>query len=157
PGAAPAILIIGGAGGVGSVATQLARRLTDLSAIATAPRPKTRARAEGLGAHHVTDHRPPPAPQVPPLGLGPPALVSSTTQTPQHLEQIAELIAPQGRLALIDDPPTFDIALFKRKSVSVHWEFMFTRSMFGTPDIGAQGALLNEVARLVDEGTLRTT
>src|SRR5690554_195619 len=157
PGAAPAILIIGGAGGVGSVATQLARRLTDLTVIATASRPKTRDWVEGLGAHHVIDHRQPLAPQVAALGLGAPAFVFSTTQTHQHLEQIAELIAPQGRLALIDDPPTFDIALFKRKSVSVHWEFMFTRSMFDTPDIGAQGALLNEVARLVDEGTLRTT
>lgn len=157
PGAAPAILIIGGAGGVGSMATQLARQLTDLTVIATASRPETRDWVDGLGAHHVIDHRQPLAPQVAALGLGAPAFVFSTTQTHQHLEQIAELIAPQGRLALIDDPATFDIGLFKRKSVSVHWEYMFTRSMFGTPDIGAQGELLAEVSRLVDAGTLRTT
>src|SRR5690606_35077057 len=157
PGSAHALLVIGGAGGVGSITIQLARALTGLTVIATASRPETVEWVKKMGAHHVIDHRQPLAPQVAALGLGAPAFVFSTTQTHQHLEQIAELIAPQGRLALIDDPPTFDIALFKRKSVSVHCEFMFTRSMFDTPDIGAQGALLNEVARLVDEGTLRTT
>lgn len=157
PGAGDAILVIGGAGGVGSMAVQLARRLTDLVVIATASRPETREWAKGLGAHHVIDHGRPLAAQVEALGLGAPAFVFSTTQTQLHLEQVAELVAPQGRLALIDDPAAFDIGLFKRKSVSVHWEYMFTRSMFGTPDIAAQGELLNEVSRLVDEGRLRTT
>lgn len=157
PGAAPAILIIGGAGGVGSMATQLARRLTNLTVIATASRTETADWVRELGAHHVVDHRQPLAPQVAALGIGAPAFVFSTTQTQLHLEQIAELIAPQGRLALIDDPASFDIGLFKRKSVSVHWEYMFTRSMFGTPDIAAQGQLLEEVSQLVDDGTLRST
>lgn len=157
PSAAPALLVIGGAGGVGSMAVQLARQLTDLTVIATASRPETRDWATGLGAHHVIDHRQPLAPQVAALGLGAPAFVFSTTQTQAHMQQVAELIAPQGRFALIDDPVGFDIGLFKRKSVSVHWEYMFTRSMFDTPDIAAQGTLLNEVARLVDAGTLRTT
>ena len=157
PGAARAILVIGGAGGVGSMAIQLARRLTDLTVIATASRPETQEWVAGLGAHHVLDHSRPLAPQVAALSLGAPAFVFSTTQTPRHQVQIAELIAPQGRLALIDDPAAFDIGLFKQKSVSVHWEYMFTRSMFGTADIQAQGALLEEVSRLVDEGTLRTT
>ena len=80
-----------------------------------------------------------------------------TTNTDQHLADIATLLAPQGRFALIDDPATLDIMPFKRKSASVHWEFMFTRSMFGTADIVEQGHLLNEVSRLVDEGTLKTT
>lgn len=157
PGAARAILVIGGAGGVGSMATQLARQLTDLTVIATASRPETADWVRELGAHHVVDHRQPLAAQVAALGIGAPAFVFSTTQTQLHLAQIAELVAPQGRLALIDDPASFDIGLFKRKSVSVHWEYMFTRSMFGTPDIAAQGKLLDEVSRLVDDGALRST
>lgn len=157
PGASPVILIIGGAGGVGSLAIQLARKLTDLTVIATASRPETGEWIRELGAHHVVDHSKPLAAQIASLGLGAPAFVFSTTNTDKHLDQIAELIAPQGRFALIDDPTTLNINLFKRKSVSVHWEFMFTRSMFKTADIAAQGALLNDIAHLVDEGTLRTT
>lgn len=157
PGAAPAILIIGGAGGVGSIAVQLARRLTDLTVIATASRPETRQWALDLGAHHVVDHARPLAAEVAALGLGAPAFVFSTTGTEGHLPAIVELIAPQGRFAVIDDPAVLDIMPFKRKSVSIHWELMFTRPIFGTPDIAAQGALLNEVSRLVDDGTLKTT
>jgi NADPH2:quinone reductase len=155
PGAAPAILVIGGAGGVASVAIQLARRLTDLAVIATASGPESAARVVDLGAHHVVDHSKPLAPQIAALGLGAPGFVFSTTNTSDHIADIAALIAPQGRFALIDDPAVLDVAPFKRKSVSVHWEFMFTRSMFGTADIGEQGRLLNEVSRLVDAGTVR--
>lgn len=157
PGAAPAILIIGGAGGVGSIAIQLARTLTDLTVIATASRPETKAWATELGAHYVVDHSRPLAKEVAALGIGAPAFVFSTTNTDQHLAEIVELIAPQGRFALIDDPAALDINPFKRKSVSAHWEFMFTRSMFGTADIAEQGALLNEVSRLVEDGRIRTT
>ena len=81
----------------------------------------------------------------------------STTNTDQHLAEIARLIAPQGCFALIDDPVSLDVSPFKVKSVSTHWEFMFTRSMFGTVNVAAQGALLNEVSGLVDAGTLKTT
>lgn len=157
PGAAPAVLIIGGAGGVGSITIQLARRLTDLTVIATASRPETKAWATELGAHRVVDHSKPLAKEIAALGIGAPAFVFSTTNTEQHLAEIVELIAPQGRFALIDDPAALDVNPFKRKSVSVHWEFMFTRSMFGTADIAEQGVLLNEVSRLVDDGTIRTT
>ncbi len=156
-GTAPAILIIGGAGGVGSIAVQLARQLTGLTVIATASRPETRAWALGLGAHHVVDHSRPLAAEVAALGIGAPAFVFSTTNTDRHLAEIAELIAPQGRFALIDDPKSLDINPFKRKSVSVHWELMFTRSMFQTQDMAVQGEYLNELARLVDAGTIRTT
>lgn len=151
------LLIIGGAGGVGSAAIQLARQLTGLTVIATASRPETMQWCRDLGAHHVLDHSRPLAPQVAALGLGAPQLVAGLTATDQHLADIAELIAPQGRFGLIDDPASFDLALFKRKSVSVHWEFMFTRALFDTADITAQHDLLNEVARLVDAGVLRTT
>lgn len=157
PGAARAILIIGGAGGVGSIAIQLARALTDLTVIATASRAETRDWVKGLGAHHVIDHRQPIAPQVAALGLGAPGFVFSTTNTDQHLADIVELIAPQGRFALIDDPKVLDALPFKRKSVSLHWEFMFTRPVFGTADIKAQHALLTEVATLVDAGRIRST
>lgn len=157
PGAAQAILIIGGAGGVGSIAVQLARRLTDLTVIASASRPRTEAWVRELGAHHVVNHSRPLDAEVAALGLGAPAFVFSTTATDRHMEAIAALIAPQGRWALIDDPGVVDVAPFKRKSVSTHWEFMFTRPMFGTADIDAQGTLLDEVSRLVDEGVLRTT
>ena len=157
PGAAPAIVIIGGAGGVGSIAIQMARALTDLTVIATASRPETVAWVGEMGAHHVIDHSRPLAAQVAGLGIGAPGFVFSTTQTDRHLGEIAELIAPQGRFGLIDDPPTLDINAFKRKSVSVHWELMFTRSIYGTADIAEQGRLLGEVSRLLDEGVLRTT
>jgi NADPH:quinone reductase len=157
PGVANAILIVGGAGGVGSIAVQLARTLTDLTVSATASRPESQRWVKELGAHHVIDHRKPLSQEVAALGLGAPAFVFSTTNTGQHLAQIVELIAPQGRFALIDDPAQLDINPFKRKSVSTHWEAMFTRSMFATADMAAQGALLNEIARLVDAGTLRTT
>ncbi len=157
PGAASAILIIGGAGGVGSIATQLARQLTDLAVITTASRPETAAWSRELGAHHVVDHARPLAGEIEQLGLVQPAFVFSTTNTDAHLAEIVKLIAPQGRFALIDDPAALDVLPFKQKSVSIHWELMFTRSMFGTADLAEQGRLLNEVARLVDAGTLKTT
>lgn len=158
PGGAPALLVIGGAGGVGSIAIQIARAATDLTVIATASRLETADWCRSLGAHHVIDHSRPLAQEIATLGLdAPPAFVFSTTNTDAHLPAIAELIAPQGRFALIDDPAVLDVSPFKRKSVSTHWEFMFTRSMFETADIAAQGQLLAEVARLVDAGAIRTT
>ncbi|SFW10956.1 zinc-binding alcohol dehydrogenase family protein [Nitrosovibrio sp. Nv17] len=155
-GAAPAVLIVGGAGGVGSIAIQLACRLTHLAVIATASRPESRQWALDLGAHHVVDHGLPLADQVAALGLGAPAFVFCTTHTQVHAPEIARLIAPQGCFALIDSP-VLDFNLFKQKSVSIHWELMFTRSMFETADMGEQGALLNRVAQLVDAGQVRTT
>ncbi len=157
PGAAKAILIIGGAGGVGSIAVQLARHLTDLTVIATASRPETAEWVKSLGAHHVVDHSKPLAGEVAALGIGAPAFVFSTTNTEDHLAAIVETIAPQGRFGLIDDPKVLDVMPFKRKAVSTHWELMFTRSLFQTADMIEQHDLLNEVSRLVDAGTLRTT
>tara|TARA_R110002020_G_scaffold15611_53_gene55920 strand:- start:3217 stop:4230 length:1014 start_codon:yes stop_codon:yes gene_type:complete len=157
PGAANAVLIIGAAGGVGSIAIQLVRALTDLTVIATASRPETRDWAVELGAHHVVDHREPLARQVADLGIGAPGFVFSTNGTGAHLAEIAALIAPQGRFGLIDDPEALAVNAFKQKSVSVHWEFMYTRSMFQTPDMDAQRTLLDEVAALIDSGPVRTT
>ena len=157
PDAAPAVLIIGGAGGVGSMAVQLARQLTDLTVLATASRPESRAWAESLGAHHVLDHARPLAAQVEALGIGAPGLVFSTTHTGAHIGEIAALIAPQGRFGYIDDITALDPTPFKGKSVSIRLESMFTRPVYGTEDMDAQHAILDEVARLVDAGQLRTT
>ncbi|MDF0698824.1 zinc-binding alcohol dehydrogenase family protein [Rhizobium sp. MC63] len=156
-GAPRTILIIGGAGGVGSIAIQIARALTDLTVIATASRPETQGWVKELGAHHVVDHSKPIASQVAALGLGAPGFIFSTTNTDSHIGDIIEAIAPQGRFALIDDPKTLDIVPFKRKAVSIHWELMFTRPLFATPDMIEQHKLLNKVSELVDAGKIRTT
>lgn len=151
------ILVIGGAGGVGSITIQLLKQLTNLTIIATASRAETQDWVKQLGADYVLDHRQPLAAQIKQLDLTAPLYVFSTTQTDRHLADIVELIAPQGRFGLIDDPEQLDIKPFKTKSVSVHWEFMFTRSMFQTEDMTKQSELLNEVSKLVDEGKIKTT
>ncbi|MEL6778020.1 MAG: zinc-binding alcohol dehydrogenase family protein [Cyanobacteria bacterium J06597_16] len=151
------ILIIGGAGGVGSMTLQLLRALTDLTIIATASRPETQAWVREHGAHHVINHRQPLVPQMEALGLKAPGFVFSTTHTDSHFADIVELIAPQGRFGLIDDPKALNVMPLKTKAVSLHWELMFTRSLFNTPDIAKQGELLNEVAALVEAGRIRST
>jgi len=158
PGALPAVLITGGAGGVGSIAIQLVKRLTDLTVIATASRPETAEWAKALGADHVIDHSKPLAGEYAALGMAAPAFVFSVTHSTQHRLDLAEIIAPQGRLAIIDDfAGDFDIMAFKRKAVSIHWEMMFARPMFETTDMIEQHNLLNQVAAMIDAGQIRTT
>jgi NADPH2:quinone reductase len=157
PGAASAVVVVGGAGGVGSIAIQLAKKLTPLTVIATASRSETRDWVQRLGAHHVIDHSKPLASQVKALEIGAPGVVFSTTNTDRHVPEIAELIAPQGRVGLIVDPPSFDIGVFKRKSVSIHWDPCSRALYLKTPDMAEQGALLNQVSQLVDEGVLQST
>ncbi len=157
-GAERAILITGGAGGVGSIAIQLAKTLTDLTVIATASRPETADWAKSLGADHVIDHSKPLAEEYAKLGIGAPAFIFSVTHSSQHRLAMAEIIAPMGRICLIDDfPEGFDILAFKMKVVSLHWEFMFSRPMFQTPDMIEQHKLLTQVAELIDSGKIRTT
>lgn len=151
------ILVIGGSGGVGSITIQLLRALTDITVVATASRAETQAWVKQCGAQYVIDHRQPLTAQFEALGLGAPGFVFSTTQTDQHYADIVKLIAPQGRFGLIDDPGDLSIMPFKQKAVSVHWEFMFTRPEFVTPDMATQGSLLNEVAALVDQGVISST
>ena len=152
------LLIVGAAGGVGSVLVQLARQLTGLTVIGTASRPETQAWVRELGAHHVIDHRQPLSEELKRIGIDQVTHVASLTQTDQHFAQLVEALAPQGRLALIDDPEQpLDIMQLKRKSLSLHWELMFTRSLFETADMIEQHHLLDRVAELVDAGTLRTT
>jgi len=149
--------IVGGAGGVGSILIQLARRLTGLTVVATASRAETQSWCRDLGAHAVVDHTKPMKPQIDALKLPPVALIASLTMTDQHYKALAEIIAPQGRFALIDDPAEFSVGAFKGKAVSIHWESMFTRSSFQTDDMIAQHHLLNDVADMIDKGVLRTT
>ena len=156
PGAARAILILGGAGGVGSIAIQLARQLTDLTIIATASRPETVQWAKDMGAHHVVDHKKPLTPQIAALGLGSPGFIFATSPIGGVIADLAELIAPQGRIALINAEAA-DLFVFRPKSVSIHFELMFTRPLLQTADIEAQHRLLNEVADLVDSGRVRST
>jgi zinc-binding alcohol dehydrogenase family protein len=151
------LLITGGAGGVGSILIQLARRLTGLTVVATATRPESQKWCLGLGAHAVVDHGQPLKEQIEALKLPPVGLVASLTYTDQHYKAIADLMAPQGKFGLIDDPPEFNVAVFKGKAISIHWESMFTRSSFKTPDMIAQHHLLNDIADLIDKGVLRTT
>jgi len=157
PGAANAVVIFVGSGGVGSIAIQLLQAKTDMTVIATASRPETQDWVKTLGAHHVIDHTKPLVAQIDALGIGQPDYVFSTTHTHQYIEQIAEFIAPQGRFGLIVGPETLNIMAFKTKAVSTHWELMFTRSLFQTADITRQHDILNEVAELLDAGKIRST
>lgn len=151
------LLVLGGAGGVGSILLQLARQRTNLHLIATASRPESQTWAHQQGAHTLLDHRQPLAPQVAALGLPPVRYVVSLTHTDQHFADLVALLAPQGKLALIDDPGPIDVRLMKRKSLSLHWELMFTRALFQTPDMEAQHQILNALADLVDAGQVHST
>ncbi len=156
-GAGQSLMIVGGAGGVGSILIQLARQLTQLKVIATASRPETRAWCLELGAHAVIDHSQPLAQALKDGGHDPVDYVAALTQTGQHYAQIIESLKPQGAIGVIDDVPVLDAMKLKTKALSLHWELMFTRSMFGTPDMAEQGQLLAQVAQLVDAGRIRTT
>ncbi len=153
------LLVVGAAGGVGSILVQLARRLTGLTLVATASRPEGQAWLRELGCQHVIDHHRPLAPQLQALGLPAVQRAIGLTHTEQHFPQLVEVLAPQGALALIDDPApeAINVLALKRKSLSLHWELMFTRSLFRTADMAEQGALLARVAELVDAGEIRST
>jgi len=151
------LLVVGAAGGVGSILIQLARRLTGLTVIGTASRPETQDWVYALGAHHVIDHALPLTEGLERLGIAHADYVASLTHTDVHYAEIVKALRPQGRLALIDDPGQLDVMALKRKSLSLHWELMFTRPLFETDDMQAQHDLLQRVSRLVDEGVLRTT
>lgn len=152
------ILIIGAAGGVGSMLIQLVKQLTNLRVVATASRESSKSWVKELGADFVLDHSRDFQPQLEECGIKNVKYVAALTHTGDHFEQIAEVIAPQGKLCLIDDPAEpLNLALVKWKSVSVHWEFMFTRSLYETADMIEQHELLKKVASLVDEGKVCST
>ncbi|PJK00711.1 NADPH:quinone reductase [Lysobacteraceae bacterium NML91-0213] len=152
------LLVIGGAGGVGSMAIQLGR-LAGFRVIATASREETRAWCSGLGAHHVVDHREPLAPQLQALGFDAVDVALNLADTDRYWDVLGELLAPQGHVGLIVEP-TGPLRIgdpYKAKCIGIHWEFMFARSRFGTADIAEQGRILARVAGLVDAGRLRGT
>lgn len=152
------LLVIGAAGGVGSVAVQLAKASTDLTVIGTASRPESTAWIKELGADAVIDHRAPFGSQLRDLGIPHVDAVLCTSDTDPYFAGLAEITAPQGALCfIVPNKAPVDLAPFYAKSVAFHWELMFTRPMFATADLGAQGEILNEVAALVDAGRLRTT
>lgn len=150
------LLVVGGAGGVGSILIQLAKALTRLTVVATASRPQTEDWVRKMGADHIINHHKPLASQLEELALSP-RYVAALTATDQHFEALVDLMRPRGHLALIDDPGPVDISIMKPKALSLSWEFMFTRSMFDTHDIIVQHELLNRVAQMVDAATLVTT
>ncbi|MFK3864657.1 zinc-binding alcohol dehydrogenase family protein [Pseudoalteromonas rhizosphaerae] len=151
------LLVIGAAGGVGSILVQLAKQLTNLTVLGTASRVDSVSWLNALGVDQVLDHSQSLDAQRTEHNLAEFDYVISLTHTDQHLDEIIKVIKPQGKLALIDDPASFDILKLKRKSISLHWEFMYTRSMFQTDDMIAQHQLLTELTELVDNGIIKTT
>ena len=151
------ILIVGAAGGVGSILVQLASVLTGATVIATASRDSSVKWVKKLGADYVIDHSKPLKEQVEQLNIGQVTHVASLTHTDSYLDSYIDLLVPTGKIALIDDPKSLDINKLKLKSISLHWEFMFTRSMFQSADISEQHHLLNKVSDLIDQGYIQTT
>ncbi len=151
------LLVIGASGGVGSILVQLARRLTGVTVIGSASRPESQQWVLKAGAHHVVDHSKKLSEEVRKLGIQHLEFIIGLTHTDQHFDEIVELIAPQGRFALIDDPALIDVRKFKPKSASLHWESMFTRSSFQTPDMIEQHRILDRISTLVDEHLIHTT
>jgi zinc-binding alcohol dehydrogenase family protein len=141
---------------VGSILVQLARKLTKLTVIGTASDPESEARVRARGAHHVINYGN-LATELRRIGIPSVAYVASLTHTDSHLKAISDVILPLGRLAIIDDPVGLDTMLLKSKCVSVHWEFMFTRSLFQTPDMVEQHKILNQVSELVDQNAIQST
>ncbi|WP_061292250.1 zinc-binding alcohol dehydrogenase family protein [Herbidospora cretacea] len=148
------LLVVGAPGGVGSMLVQLAKQLTSLRVIGTASRPETRERVLALGGDATVDHRSLAASvkDVAPDGVD--FLFSPFSEG--NIETYAEIVKPFGHVVAIDDHHV-DVFPLKSKSIAWHWELMFTHAIYQTPDMASQGRLLDETARLLDEGRLRTT
>lgn len=151
------VLVVGAAGGVGSIMVQLLRQLTGVTIIGTASREKSVEWLRDLGAHHIINHHEPLSAGLKAIGVPEVNYVISLNNTEDHYEEIVTCLKPQGHFGLIDDPAQLDAMKLKVKSIALHWELMFTRSMFQTPDMIEQHKLLNEVSRLIDEGRIKTT
>ena len=150
------ILIIGGAGGVGSIAIQLAKR-AGMIVIATASRPESEQWCRDLGADHVPDHRDLVA-SVRGLGIDMVEYILCASSTDEYFGSCAELVAPQGKVCfIVANAQPVNAAAFQAKSVGIHWEYMFTRPQFTTIDISRQHEILTETAAMVDLGLVRTT
>ena len=151
------LFILGGAGGVGSIAIQLARR-AGLEVIATASRPESRAWCLDLGAHHVVDHHQPLAPQLAALGYSEVDAIANFSDTDAYWNVMAEFIKPLGAIVcIVGNRSPLDLNVLKGKSVRFAWEFMFTRPQYRTDDMNQQGMILGRISQLVDSGVLRST
>ncbi|CAH1205386.1 zinc-binding alcohol dehydrogenase family protein [Paenibacillus sp. JJ-223] len=151
------ILIIGAAGGVGSIATQLAK-YSGLTVVGTASRPESADWIKELGADYVINHFEALVPQLKAIGMEQVDYILCLNSTGKHWANMAEAIAPQGKIcSVVETAEPLNLTLLMNKSATFAWEFMFTRSTYQTPDMIEQHALLNEIARLVDEGVIRTT
>ena len=155
-GAGEALLVIGGAGGVGSIMIQLAKKLTNLTVVATASREETANWVKKMGADHIVNHKNPLNEEMQALGIAP-KYVAALTGTEGHWESIIDMMKPRGHIGMIDDPADINWKGLKMKALSFSWEFMFARSLHKTDDIDAQGLLLNRVADLVDGGEVTST
>lgn len=152
------LLVVGGAGGVGSIAIQLAKALTKATVIATASRPETAAWCRRMGADDVIDHRADLVAQLAGRGHGECEYVFLTAATDPYMAVLPKLTAPQGAIcAIVDTTVPHDLRPFKDKSLSFAWESMFTRSQYRTPDMIRQHELLSCVAELVAQGAVRST
>ena len=152
------LLLIAGAGGVGSIAIQLAKRIAGLTVVATASRAASRDWCLELGADHVVDHSQPLPPQLQDIGFPQPDLILCAANTDEHFAAMAECIRPQGSICGIVGPRgPLDLGRLMGKSVTFVWELMFTRAQFQTPDMIEQHRILNRAAELIDAGTLKTT
>ncbi len=151
------LLILGAAGGVGSAMIQIAKTKTKQRVIATASRAQSAQWVRSLGADEVVNHREDWVAEAKSLGIDAVDHAVALNASEQHIDALEAIIKPQGQLGLIDDPTSFDLTKFKQKSISLHWEFMFTRSMFQTEDMEAQHRLLNEISQMVDAKQIRTT
>jgi zinc-binding alcohol dehydrogenase family protein len=151
------LLVIGGAGGVGSMLIQLARALTRLTVIATASRPESRKWCLSLGAHHVIDHTGDLRDEITALGPQPVTHVAALNRTDRHWPAIAEIIAPYGKIGVITNHTVLDAVPLRAKSASLHWEDIVTRVAGGGEGLSGHHAILNEIAALVDADVLRST
>ncbi|MCU7826852.1 zinc-binding alcohol dehydrogenase family protein [Kitasatospora sp. DSM 101779] len=152
-----ALLVTAAAGGVGSVVAQLARALTGLTVIGTASRPESAEFARRMGVHHLVDHHRPLVPQLADVAPDGVDFVFSTAATDRNLPAYAEALKPFGAIVAVDDHDALPVGVLKPKSIAFHWEFMFTRALYRTPDQDRQHRILARVARLVDDGALTTT
>ncbi|WP_370229436.1 zinc-binding alcohol dehydrogenase family protein [Cognatishimia sp.] len=153
----PSLLVIGGAGGVGSFTIQMARALTGARVIATASRVETSDWCYEMGAYEVVNHRDLIA-STRATGHESVQFITQYADTAQHWDAMCALIAPQGKIGtIVETEEKIDISALQGKSASLHWELMFTRSIYQTSDMAKQGQILARVAQLVDDGILRTT
>jgi zinc-binding alcohol dehydrogenase family protein len=151
------LLVVGAAGGVGSMLVQLARVLTALTVIGTGARPESAEWARKMGAQHIIDHKKAFKDELASIGIAQVDYIASLTHTSTHFPAYAQVIAPFGRLGMIDTPGALDITLLKPKSASLHWEYMFARPLYQSADMQVQHDILNSVADLVDAGKLRSS